>query len=1127
MKFNEIPADIIAVRVKQTGGAGPLKEQPVYSVVSSLTRPDTFEVRLKDSSIFVKPVVGADIRFLNNELARGQAMLARFANAAKDGSIELQIAFFFDEREMGDIEIGVDEYTEKSVEKINFQKPKGQVLYKYLKDACCFTRGDDMFFFILTGTAIDEALKLESESESAGAIEGAAPRPNPGRENSFVVTGTGIRFIATEAPLPDGKSIYISTGLTKRKSGRDRALRLAKGKLTFIDWTKAGQIQARTRAQMSNLTQDKGSYLKKWDEFGDIEGELLLARARKAGVLEYCDSEQIREGDLSLRVCQASDSAFTMLEKGEIEAVEFIGEIPKYLANPNLTFAEFAASIEREEEEKKLLGKKRIPNPQFDISRYDKALKTLTIYDKESKSLGQETENIPSSGKLILSLAGEIVQIKRRMSARKAILQGRSANPQLGLLIEEKGEILPGRPLPKVKALTAFVKEKIFENPPNPMQEKAVETALMTPDITLIQGPPGTGKTTVILAILERLNEMADKRGVNIKGQVLLTGFQHDAVENMKRHNLNGLPIPKFGKRPGESEYDFTAFEEELKEWCNKTANDIKVKYSGAVVNVEKENEVITACMQYQKAPTKALAANIARKIASLGSAILGPDLSLRAANLSKKLSIEETLNPEYNSRLDIIRCLRTMPESFADDGPDRASDVLAELEDSIEADEVELLGKARLWHDRNVPPPFLKDLAALKKKLLVYFTAPTVFREEKQNDEIIALAEEALRKIKEAGFSATDKKSSALAEFLAELEGNQDGMINAVTEYSFAFAVTCQQSVSKKVLVRKDIDPDNYAQNLEYEYVIVDEAARVSPRDLMIPLAYGKRIILVGDHRQLPHLIDDEVARQMEAGETGEAEDIWLKKSMFEYLFSERLKALDQKDKKTRCVTLNIQYRMHPVLGDFISRNFYERFNPEEKFTSVRPENDFYHNLPDTDNKPAVWLDVPAVKGPHESRDHSWIRTVEVTAIVKQLKTWMNSKEGKNLSYGVISFYKPQAELIKKQLGDKAEDNKKLRIGTVDSFQGMEFDVVFLSMVRTFRQNWKPKDERREKQAYALFGHLCLYNRLNVSMSRKKKLLVVAGDSGLLNNDLAKEFIPGLVDFYDLCREKGTVLHA
>ncbi|MBN0266904.1 hypothetical protein JTM79_36445, partial [Pseudomonas aeruginosa] len=92
----------------------------------------------------------------------------------------------------------------------------------------------------------------------------------------------------------------------------------------------------------------------------------------------------------------------------------------------------------------------------------------------------------------------------------------------------------------------------------------------------------------------------------------------------------------------------------------------------------------------------------------------------------------------------------------------------------------------------------------------------------------------------------------------------------------------------------------------------------------------------------------------------------------------------------------------------------------------------------------------------------------------------------------------------LKRKFGGIVNDDKQLRVGTVDSFQGLEFDVVFLSMVRTLPQNWQPKDDDRDKQARALFGHLCLYNRLNVAMSRQKKLLVVVGDTGLLQSELA-----------------------
>lgn len=238
--------------------------------------------------------------------------------------------------------------------------------------------------------------------------------------------------------------------------------------------------------------------------------------------------------------------------------------------------------------------------------------------------------------------------------------------------------------------------------------------------------------------------------------------------------------------------------------------------------------------------------------------------------------------------------------------------------------------------------------------------------------------------------------------------------MVDAISECtSYAFSATAQQSVNKEMQRRKGlIDSKAELRGLEYEYVIIDEAARVSPRDLMIPMSQGKKIILVGDHRQLPHIIEEEVARRIEEGADDADEGEWLKKSMFEYLFSERLKALeDIEDGIQRRVTLDKQFRMHPELGSFVSRNFYERFDADENFGSGLPAETFSHHLPDTNNKPAMWLPVPASVGPEKREGTSWTRDAEVDAITRQLKAWIESPQGRDLSYGIISYYKAQAD--------------------------------------------------------------------------------------------------------------------
>jgi len=1116
MNFQDIPACILSIRVKPTTKTPSLQEQPVFSVEARSSRADEFEIRLRDSVVFVRPVVTADIRRLNAELASGRTLLAQLVSPAADGSIELQVAFFTgDSLEMGDVEIGVDEYVENGLAKMRLGE-KGKRSYEVLDQICCFQQGENAYFFLTAGSAIDEELKLDA-GEARREVRAEATS-----KNSFGITGNGIRFVVTEKEMPGGNSIFITSRLKAQRNDPDRALRLAKGRLRFVDWTQAGQVQILAKAQMTALTQDDGSYLKKWDEFGDMEGELLLRQAREVGSLQFEGMTQRRDGTVTVLISQASDSSWIALGKGAVPEVELVDELPDYLKIENFSFKDFAGGIEQSDELK---------------LREERSYFSVVGFDKETRVLTLKTETLPrESGTLILSLAGETAQIKRRMAARQAILEGRAANPQLGLLIEEQGQIARTREPQKTPPLTAFVRKKVFRNDPTVMQERAIEVALNTPDIALIQGPPGTGKTTVIAAILERLNEIADKRGTRIKGQILLTGFQHDAVENMiERLSLNGIPVPKFGKRSGATDDDYSAFERNLEDWCSKLAAELRER-NPRIAEVEQEREIKNLFLQYVQAPSRPLAGSLARKIASLGVAVLGEGGMRRAENLAKNLTREEKLNEDSSQWLNSARRLRVQSESFSDDGPERSVDALEDLRDVLEESERELLDTASLWRSEDGPPSFLADLAALKMKLLVRFSSPPVFRVEKQNDEVIALSEFAIQRIKTAGNSAKNKKSAALAEFLAELEGNPYGMMDALSDYSFAFAATCQQSVNRRMQAQKGMTGSDVNKSMEYEYVIVDEAARVSPRDLMVAMAQGKRIILVGDHRQLPHIIDEEVAHQMEEGEGGQDENDWLKKSMFQYLFSTRLKTLEEYDGITRRVTLDKQYRMHPLLGSFISRNFYERFDPTEQFGSGRPVSDFAHALSSTNGKPAVWLDVPAQIGRHQKDGTSWTRPAEATVIVRKLDQWMSSDAGKGLSFGVISFYKAQADLIRKQLRHIADDDKKLRVGTVDSFQGMEFDVVFLSMVRTMpsresieackrRVISKGESWTASKEAQFCFGHLCLYNRLNVSMSRQKKLLVVVGDTGALQNQLAEDFVPGLVDFLQLCQREGVVL--
>jgi superfamily I DNA and/or RNA helicase len=320
---------------------------------------------------------------------------------------------------------------------------------------------------------------------------------------------------------------------------------------------------------------------------------------------------------------------------------------------------------------------------------------------------------------------------------------------------------------------------------------------------------------------------------------------------------------------------------------------------------------------------------------------------------------------------------------------------------------------------------------------------------------------------------------------------------------------------------------------------VIVDEAARANPLDLFIPMTMAReRIILVGDHRQLPHLLEPEVEREVVgSSDVGQHVAEALKTSLFERLVHQ-MRAAEAKDGIRRVVTLNKQFRMHPVLGEFVSQAFYAPYG--ETFGSVREARDFAHGVPWLSGKVAAWIDVPASRG-HESGRTSKVRPVEARRVAVEVKRI--GEASPHLTIGVITFYTAQRDAILSELRAHgiAEDDgngairirddwkatkkgdqlvERLRVGTVDAFQGLEFDVVLLSMTRSSRIQEDDDGSLRRR-----WGHLGLENRLCVALSRQRQALIVVGDSGMIQTARASEHVRGLHMFWNLCGSANGVV--
>ena len=397
----------------------------------------------------------------------------------------------------------------------------------------------------------------------------------------------------------------------------------------------------------------------------------------------------------------------------------------------------------------------------------------------------------------------------------------------------------------------------------------------------------------------------------------------------------------------------------------------------------------------------------------------------------------------------------------------------------------------------------------------------PRAIREaprEEVNDKLTTMLETAERALRNSG----DGVAMLLEEYRYGLKYEPDEVEAAISQYTAVIAETCQGVARKEIHNIQERWPQP-----GFENVIVDEGARADPLDLFIPMTQARRrIILVGDQNQLPHNLEPVLEKEMLEEEPDPVKEALLKKSLFERLF-EQLEEQERHDGVRRTIMLDTQFRMHPRLGDFVSRNFYGG-----NLKSGLEAELFSHGLDyrkDGRECVAVWIDVHSDDWGYESRGRgSKTRPQEVRPLAQEAEKIAATNP--DLSIGVMSFYSAQVRALESELQQLRTRRPDMHIGTVDSFQGREFDVVLLSMTRSNaplrHRTWDRPDSPEAKMGRRRYGFLTLLNRVNVALSRQKRVLIVVGDSGMLDYKEAQSAIGPLIDFYQLCRgEHGLVI--
>ena len=257
-----------------------------------------------------------------------------------------------------------------------------------------------------------------------------------------------------------------------------------------------------------------------------------------------------------------------------------------------------------------------------------------------------------------------------------------------------------------------------------------------------------------------------------------------------------------------------------------------------------------------------------------------------------------------------------------------------------------------------------------------------------------------------------------------------------------------------------------------EFDIAIIDEAGRATAPELLIPILRAKKVVLIGDHNQLPPTVDKQLFKDIEDDNidklTFEDKEV-LEKSFFEELY--------EKIPNSNKMMLNEQFRMPKKIGDLISELFYESML---KNGHIKDSSNFI------DSKNIVkWIDV---KGIHEVYNNSSFNDEEVKAICILLDTinkYLENKKYKK-TVGIITPYTAQKNKLRKKIDISEYSNfENLKIDTVDSFQGEEADIIIYSTVKTFGN----------------ISFLLDKKRLNVAISRTKENLFFVGNKSFFEN--------------------------
>jgi ATP-dependent RNA/DNA helicase IGHMBP2 len=248
------------------------------------------------------------------------------------------------------------------------------------------------------------------------------------------------------------------------------------------------------------------------------------------------------------------------------------------------------------------------------------------------------------------------------------------------------------------------------------------------------------------------------------------------------------------------------------------------------------------------------------------------------------------------------------------------------------------------------------------------------------------------------------------------------------------------------QVITATLVGADHYTiKKLTFKTVVMDEAGQALEPAAWIPILKAQRVILAGDHLQLPPTVKSQPSK--------------LTTTLLEKCVALHPEAV---------TLLTDQYRMNTSIMGFSSLKFYN----DQLIAHPSVANRLLHET----DKPFTFIDTAGAGYEEQAEGTSTVNPEEATFIVRHI----TAMDYTGVSVAVMAPYKEQVNLLKDLLA-----GTPVEVNTVDGFQGQERDVIYISLTRS--------------NTDGIIGFLSDYRRLNVAMTRAKLKLVLVGDSATL----------------------------